>query len=128
MGMNMNINNTLLQVPSNMSAEEIEIFQKKMYELCKNAMPQILSSLPSSQPNIYSSFSMYNPSSYYNSFSKPDFYQDFNRMQNSSMNKFGPETTLSKMGFNPPNKNFGNEQKPQNQISSQSLIPPPFDD
>ena len=101
-----------------------------MYELCKNAMPQILSSLPASQSNIYSSFSMYNPYNY-NSFNKPDFFPDFNRMQNSNMNnmnKFGPETTLSKIGFNPPNKNYSNEQKQQNPTSSHSLIPPPFED
>ena len=97
-----------------------------MYELCKNAMPQILSSLPSNQANLYSSFSMFNPYNNFNSFSKPDFYPDFNRMQNPSMNKFAAETTLGKMGFNPPNKGFSNEQK-QTQISSHSLIPPPLE-
>ncbi len=79
-----------------------------MYEVCKTAMPQILSNLPTNQPNMYSNanLAMFSPYGF-NSFSKPDYVSnpsDYSRMVSNNMPKYPSEaSSFAKIGFPPGN-------------------------
>lgn len=51
--MNMNMVNMFMDVPNLQTVEEIEIFQRKMFEIYKNFMPQVLSTMPTANQGNY---------------------------------------------------------------------------
>jgi hypothetical protein len=50
-----------IDVPNLQSSEEIEIFQRKMFEIYKNFMPQVLNSMHMSSGQYYRSQNGYPP-------------------------------------------------------------------
>lgn len=51
--MNMNMVNMFLEVPNFQTVEDIEIFQRKMFEVYKNVLPQVLSGIPMTTQSQY---------------------------------------------------------------------------
>lgn len=51
--MNMNMVNMFLEVPNFQTVEDIEIFQRKIFEVYKNVLPQVLSGIPLTTQSQY---------------------------------------------------------------------------
>ena len=63
-----------------------------MYEVCKNAMPQIIGSLAGNQPNIYSNtnLGLLNPYGF-GGFNKPEFLSnpsEYSRIVSNNISKY----------------------------------------
>lgn len=113
---NQNITNMFIDVPNLQSIEEIEIFQRKMFEIYKNFMPQVLNSMHMATGQYYRPQSGYPPYNINNMGSLSSIgsmsnmsgmppmnvgMTDFGAMNNR--NGMGPITTINPMYQQKPN-------------------------